>query len=153
MATGAMVSLKPETTPLVVVFLSARCPCTASHLPALSELYREYSTKGVRFVGVHSNIDEPAEDVKLYFAHAGLPFPVIQDPEQRLADEFGALKTPHAFIVSPSGKVLFRGGVDSSAVTEKAEKHFLRDALSAVVAGKTPEITEARALGCVIRRK
>ena len=77
---------------------------------------------------------------------------VIADPELRLADQFGALKTPHAFVLSTKGELLYRGGVDSSSIAERADRHYLRDALTAIAAGKEPEIKEARALGCVIQR-
>ena len=74
--------------PTLVVFLSARCPCSASHEPALAELHKEFGGE-VRFVGVHSNADETPDESVTHFRSAALPFPVIQDSGAKLANAFG----------------------------------------------------------------
>jgi hypothetical protein len=135
----------------VVVFLSARCPCSQSHEGELKRIYQQYSAAGFEFVGVHSNQDETASEAKKHFREVALPFPVIEDRGAKLADAFRALKTPHVFIVK-GGEVVFQGGVDDSADAAKAKKKFLVEALEALKAGKTPETTRARALGCAIKR-
>jgi peroxiredoxin len=136
----------------VVVFLSARCPCSASHELALKELAREYEAKGFRFVGIHSNADEAEELTRKHFAEAGLPFPVLADGQSRLADAFGALKTPHAYLLSPKGEILFQGGVDDSHIAAASRQPYLRNALAAVAAGRAPDPAEVRTLGCAIKR-
>ncbi|MBC7386965.1 MAG: redoxin family protein [Cryobacterium sp.] len=140
----------------VVVFLSAKCPCSASHESSLRSLATEYGAKGFQFIGIHSNRDETAEFAKAHFQSLHLPFPVIEDGQANetppLATAYGALKTPHAFVVSPSGEILYSGGVDDSKDATRATKLFLKDALIAVATGKKPEVTESRTLGCVIQR-
>lgn len=153
-ATGEtkIVRLAEAAKGTLVVFLSARCPCSASHEVALKKLHEEYSPKGFRFVGVHSNSDETPELGKQHFDGTKLPFPVLRDQGLRAADAFAALKTPHAFLVSPDGKTLFQGGVDDSKVHAKASRHFVREALAAIDEGRTPPVEQARALGCIIKR-
>ncbi|MEK2688406.1 DUF6436 domain-containing protein [Bdellovibrio sp. GT3] len=135
----------------VVVFLSAKCPCSASHEALLKELATRY--KDFNFVGVHSNTDENAEMTKSHFTTAALPFPVIQDSKSRLANDFGALKTPHAYLLSPDGEVLYQGGVTDSNVGPSAKKHFLKDALEDIESGKEVRLKEGRAVGCYISRE
>lgn len=135
----------------VIVFLSARCPCSASHEPLLASLAREFGTQA-RFVGIHSNADEPAEESGAHFKQAALPFPVIQDTGSRLADAFGAVKTPHAFVLGKNGEILFQGGVDDTHDAASATKPYLKNALEALRAGRAPEISLARSIGCQIRR-
>lgn len=136
----------------VVAFLSARCPCSASHEPILKALAAEFSGKGFQFVAIHSNQDEDEAITKDHFTNSQLPFPVIQDSDTRYANQLGALKTPHVFVLAPSGEIAFQGGVDDSADASRAQKHYLRDALTALQSGRSPDIKEARALGCVIKR-
>lgn len=139
----------------VLVFLSAKCPCSAGHEPALRALAKEYSLKGFKFVGVHSNRDESVESARSHFKLANLGFPVIEDgsgKEAPLATAFGALKTPHVFIVSREGELLFSGGVDDSKDPIRAQQHYLRDALLALSEGRIPEVKESRTLGCVIHK-
>lgn len=133
----------------VVVFLSARCPCSMSHEPVLRELYKKFSPKGVHFEGVHSNQDE--ENAQVHFDATDLGFRVAKDPGAERANELGALKTPHAFVFADN-KLIYRGGIDNSQLAPQATKFYLHDAIEAALEGKTPAITEARALGCLIKR-
>jgi peroxiredoxin len=122
-----------------------------SHESTLAALAREFG-KEVRFVGVHSNSDESSEEAAAHFRQAALPFPVIQDEGSRLADQLGALKTPHVFVIGKNGELLFQGGVDDSHDAARASRLYLKAALQSLRAGKTPEITQARSLGCLIKR-
>jgi hypothetical protein len=153
LADGTAVRVDPrEGSKLtVVVFLSARCPCSASHEPVLAELAREFAPEA-RFVAIHSNADEPEAESAAHFKAAALPFAVIQDHGSRLADAFGALKTPHVYVISSKGEILFQGGVDDSHDAAKAHRPYLKLALQALKEGHTPEVTLARSLGCQIRR-
>lgn len=135
----------------VVVFLSARCPCSASHEPALAALATEFG-KDANFVGIHSNSDEPIPESVAHFKAAALPFPVLQDSDAHLAGLFGAVKTPHVYILGKDGKVLYQGGVDNSHTATDATKPYLKSALTSLRSGQNPEVALARAIGCVIRR-
>ena len=135
----------------VVVFLSARCPCSVSHETVLKDLYRDYSPRGVGFLGVHSNVDEDAAMTQEHFKASALPFAVIQDSEAKWADRFGALKTPHVYVYQGE-QLMYQGGVDDSRVSTNAKRNYLKEALANLTQGKVPEVKEARALGCRIKR-
>jgi thioredoxin-related protein len=135
---------------LVVVFLSAKCPCSASHIEELKSLSHDYPE--FNFVGVHSNVDEGVDFSKVYFAKEVLPFTVIQDVNAVIADQFQAFKTPHAFVVDADGKILYQGGVSSSKNFAQAENKFLRDALQHLHLGQAVAKPEGRTLGCSIAR-
>jgi hypothetical protein len=134
----------------VVVFLSAKCPCSNSHVPELNALAKAYPT--FSFVAVHSNSDESADLARTYFKNLNLSFPIIQDQDSKLADQFKALKTPHAFVILASGDIVYQGGVSNSADFSKADKRFLRDALQDLVDHKNVRTSQGRTLGCIIKR-
>lgn len=148
---GGELSVEPGAKGTVLVFLSARCPCSNSHVPVLTQLAAEY--REFNFVAVHSNADEPMEEAKKYFSALQLPFPVIRDHELKLANEFRALKTPHAFILSPSGQILYKGGITNSSQAPAADKNFLREALADLTVGKAVRTADGRTLGCEIKRR
>jgi peroxiredoxin len=135
---------------LVVVFLSAKCPCSNSHMAELKSLSHDYPE--FNFVGVHSNVDEAVDLSKTYFAQEALPFSVIQDASAAIADQYQAFKTPHAFVIQADGKILYQGGVSSSKTFAKADHKFLREALENIHLGQTVEKPEGRTLGCAIAR-
>lgn len=140
-----------KTEYTVVVFISAKCPCSESHEPLLKDLQKDYSQ--FTFIGVHSNADEDKETTQKHFQEVALPFPVIQDTRSHLANNLGALKTPHAYVLNQKGEVVYQGGVTDSHVGPNAKKQLLREVLEDLSAGKTPRHKEGRALGCYIQRE
>lgn len=145
------VGVTSRTKAMAVVFLSAKCPCSASHEVDLKKLALEFPS--IAFVGVHSNVDEEPKEVADHFRRSGFSFPIVDDATQSIANKLGAIKTPHVFLIDSKGEILFEGGIDDSRNAEKATKHYLRDALLAVREGRRPEVRQVRALGCAIRRK
>lgn len=135
----------------VFVFLAMFCPCSQSHETVLTKLSETFSD--FQFVGVHSNFDEPPQAVKDHYEKLGHSFPVIDDVDQTLANRFGALKTPHVFVVSKSGEVLFEGGIDDSRDASRAKVHHLESALVAIRKNEKPNPARVRTLGCPIPRR
>jgi thioredoxin-related protein len=145
------VQINPGKRGLVAVFLSAKCPCSNSHIPVLQKLSKEFPE--YRFVGIHSNSDETTDETKAYFQKAALDFPVLDDTQAKWADTWQALKTPHVFLFDREGKIIYKGGLTNSSNAEKAKQNFLRDALVAHQAGKNIDTSEGRTLGCIISRR
>jgi len=124
----------------VLVFLSARCPYVAQARQPLAELARQHGA-AFSFVGVNANQNEPADEVKSDAA-ANFPFPMLRDEGSKVADLYGAERTPEVFVVDAAGKLRYHGGV--------AE---LGPALAELGAGKPISKAEAKAFGCTIKRK
>ena len=140
-----------EKKGLVVVFLSAKCPCSNSHVEELKKLKTDFPD--FSFVGIHSNMDENEIDALKYFKEIKLSFPVIQDNKATYADQFTAFKTPHSFVLNKQGEILYQGGVSDSHSLESSNKLFLREALEDISKGAKVRSPEGRTLGCFIVRK
>ena len=149
---GKHIKIDPsQAKTTVVVFLSATCPCSNSHIPALASLRKNYPN--IQFIGIHSNADERAATGKAYFEAARLGFPVIRDSETKYAKQFGAVQTPHAFVLNADGEILYQGAVTSSSVAQRAEHNYLQDALNDISAGRQPATSQRKTLGCYITLK
>lgn len=135
----------------VLIFLSAKCPCSDSHVTELKSLSKEYPQ--FSFVAVHSNLDEPQDMSLSYFKRINLPFQVLEDKELALAEKYRALKTPHVFVLNRDGQVLYRGGVSDSQTFSRSTRRYLREALSDIVSGQPVKTASTRTLGCVIPRR
>jgi len=149
-ATPLTPALAPTVKATVVLFLSAKCPCSKSHEEGLAILAKKHPS--FQFVGIHSNADEPESFAKKHFEKSSLPFPILQDNKAELADSFRAFKTPHAFIVGPQGECWFDGGVDNSKDAPQADEFYLASALERIEAGEEPLDKKVRTLGCIIKR-
>jgi len=135
----------------VVVFLSAKCPCSNSHTEVLTKLAQKYPD--FTFLGIHSNLDEDLESSKKYFRSANLPFRIIQDEKTKIADDLKAFKTPHCFVLGQKGEILYQGGVTDSSNAPTAERIYLEEALQDISSGAEVRTKSGRTLGCAIQRE
>lgn len=135
----------------VVVFLSAKCPCSNSHVETLNSLTKQYPD--FQFIGVHSNFNETLDESKKYFTSMKLAFPVLQDEKTKIADQLKALKTPHSYVISTKGEILYQGGVSDSANALSSERKYLAEALEDVSKGIEVRTKKVRSLGCAIQRE
>ena len=151
---------------LVLVFTCNHCPVAKMYEDRLIALQKEYKDKGVQVVAVNSNsvkvvpadsfekMKERAQgkDLGGWRAKKGpFNFPYIHDSTQKMARDYGAKVTPHVFVLGKGRKVVYIGAVDDNNNAEKAETHYLRDALDAVLAGKKPPQESTKARGCSVK--
>ena len=140
----------------VVAFLSAGCPVSQGNLPALAELHKKFSGKGVVVVGVFSH---PAEDAAAVAAHVkehALLFPCLKDDGTTLADKLAIDRVPTVVVLDSGRKVRYAGRVDDQfAVGVHRAKPTTRELLSAVesvLAGTEVETPFAAPAGCKLTR-
>src|SRR5262245_50421537 len=73
---------------VVVVFLGADCPLARLYAPRLIELARTYESRGVAFMAIHANRHESLADLARYARQHAIPFPVLKDLGNVIADRF-----------------------------------------------------------------
>ena len=79
---------------VVVVFLGTECPIAKLIGPRLAELAARYEDKGVAFVGIDSNAQDSLSDIAHYANEHKITFPILKDPSNVVADQFGADARP-----------------------------------------------------------
>ena len=83
-------------------------------------------------------------------------FPYLSDSDQKVADMFGAEKTPEAFLLKNEKgtfRVVYKGAIDDNPqVASDVSQKFLKDAIDRVLQNGTPGKSEIHPTGCVIRR-
>jgi protein-disulfide isomerase len=152
-ASGSEIRIDPATSrATVIVFISAQCPVSNAYNDRMSALYRDYSSRDVRFFFVNANQNEPASEVAAHSKSAAFPFPVLKDEGNTLADRFGAQLTPEVFVLGPSGTVVYQGAIDDNKNEARVKTHAARDAIEAVIAGRPVERADLKAFGCTIKR-
>jgi peroxiredoxin len=154
--TVSLVDLKDKKA-LVVVFLGAECPLSNLFLPVLADLHKEYEGKGIVFVGINANAQDGLERVATHARQHAIPFPVLKDVGNKVADQFGARRTPEAFVLDGTGKILYQGRIDDQfgigyARPGKPTRRDLATALDEVLAGKPVSVAATSATGCLIGR-
>lgn len=139
----------------VVVFLSFECPVSTSYSSVLADIAKQYSDRGVAFIGVCGTEGETAESVAKHAEEYRLGFPVYFDPQGSAAAAFKAAKTPEAFLLDHNFVLRYRGRIDDGFAARlkkklQIEHHDLKDALEEVLAGKPVSRPVTEAIGCPV---
>lgn len=142
-------SLKGDTT--VVIFLSTRCPVSNSYNQRMESLYKDYSAKGVKFVFVNANVNEPSREVADHAKQSGFTFAIYRDPGN-VAELFNAQVTPETYVIDKQGIIRYHGSIDDQMNEARVKKHSLRAALDEVMAGKPVTVAQTKAFGCSVKR-
>src|SRR5262249_57990286 len=86
----------------------------------------------------------------------GLPFPILKDVGNGLADRLGAERTPEVFVLDGSRAVVYRGRVDDQNAIgvhrPSPTRHDLVDALESVLAGRPAPPPRPNAVGSTLAR-
>ena len=148
----ALYKLSEEKPATVVLFLATQCPIATDYAERIVALVETYDDKDVQFVGINSNKQEKVEEIREYSEKHGFEFPVLKDPENKIADYFGARRTPEVFLLDAERVLRYAGAFDNSP--KDPTKHYLRDALELVISGEDiPKSSKkTRAVGCTIKR-
>ena len=137
---------------LVVVFTCNHCPIARAYEKRLIEYTKEYKDKSVAIVAISvSKIEaDQFEKMKEHAKEHGFNFPYLHDDSQDSARNWGATRTPQVFVLDQQRRFAYMGAVDDNMNPSQVTKHYLRNAVDAVLSGKQPEITESRQIGCAI---
>jgi peroxiredoxin len=145
-----------DTKAVVVVFMGTECPVNNAYMPRLVELHQTYAEKGVTLVGINSNNQDTATRVAAHAKEHKLPFPVLKDAANVVADQFGAQRTPEAFVLDAKGKIVYQGRIDDQfGVGFKRPaptRSDVAEALDALLDGKAVKESRTEPAGCLIAR-
>lgn len=138
---------------VVLFVLNTECPVSNFYAPEYGRLAQAFAGKGVLFYGIHPDPDLSAAAAAQHAAEYRLPFPVLLDPTQVVTRQTGVERVPSAVVLSPAGRILYRGRIDDRYTAEGVRREVpstrdLENALRAVTEGKLPSVTETKAFGC-----
>jgi peroxiredoxin len=143
----------PQFKAVVIVFLGTECPVSNGYAPQLERLHQRFRSLGAAFYGVHCDPDVTAEVARQHATEYGLTFPLLLDHQQQLAGQTGARIVPEAVVLSPAGRVLYRGRIDNRYSAQgqrrpEATSFDLSDAITAVLEGRAPQPEQTQPFGC-----
>ena len=97
---------------VVVVFMGTECPLMKLYAPRLANMATEFADHGVAFVGINSNQQDGLSEIANYARVHKIAFPILKDPGNRVADQFGATRTPQVFVLDAQRRVRYHGSID-----------------------------------------
>lgn len=151
-----------EARALVVIFMCNHCPYVIAVQERINRLAKEFSSRGVRLVGINSNDpvrypDDNFDAMKTRAAEQGYVFPYLQDRDQSVAKAYGAVCTPDPYVFENTGnqfKLRYHGRIDDNWKEEsKVTRRELAEALESILeGGPGPDPKDQRpSMGCSIK--
>lgn len=152
---------------LVVAFLGVDCPLVRMYVPRLSGLARTFADRGVAFLGVGSNEQDSAQSLGQFADEFDLPFPLLKDHANQVANLFGAQRTPQVFVLDRDRVVRYAGRIDDQfGFQPRAEgqsgllnyqrprpaRNDLAIAVEELLAGREVSVPYTEVSGCLIGR-
>ena len=139
----------------VVVFLGNGCPTVRAYEERLMTMRESLQPRGVNVIAINSNNPylSPPDTVAELAKRARtrrFNFPYLKDPDGSVARGFGALCTPHAFLLDHQGSIVYSGRIDDSRLGTNITRHELLDAIDDLLAGRTVALSHTEPFGCSI---
>ena len=126
------------------------------YVPTLIDLHKAYAAKGVQFLAINSSRQDSFASVSAHAQERGVPFPVLKDFDQSVADAFGAKRTPEVFLLDAGRAIRYHGRIDDQygvgARRDKPTRSDLKEALDELLAGRPITTPRTEVSGCPIER-
>jgi thiol-disulfide isomerase/thioredoxin len=140
----------------VIVFTGTSCPVNDLYMPRLVELAKEYEPKGVVFLAINANAPDTPEEVAAHAKQFGVEFPVLKDPENKVADLLLAQSTCEVLVADGRAVLRYRGAIDDQYDVGKRKDRpthsYLVDAIDSILSHREIETTATTVAGCPIER-
>jgi peroxiredoxin len=137
---------------VVVCFSGNHCPVVVAYEDRINDFVSSIKGKPVKFVAVAvADMDsDKLPAIKKYTAEKGSTYTYGYDETQAIGKAYGATNTPQFFVLDKDRKIVYMGALDDNMNETKATKNYLKDAVTAALNGKAPEVTETQPKGCGI---
>lgn len=148
---------------LVVLFTCNHCPTAQYYEERIKQIAADYRGKSVALVAISPNdpksvrldelgwsdLSDSFDEMKLRAKERGFNFPYLYDGDTETASRaYGPVATPHVFVFDAARKLRYAGAIDDSERVQHVKQQYLRDALEALLAGKSPPVTQTKVVGC-----
>ena len=124
---------------IAVVFLGDS-PQVNRYIERLKQIQTDFGGRDFILIGIDSNyrtepIAKSMETMKEYANAKSLNFPYLRDSTQDVAKSFKAKVIPTVYLLDSDAVIRYQGRIDDCADAEKANNHYLRDSISAMLDG------------------
>lgn len=143
---------------LLVIFSCNTCPWVIKwedRYPLVQELA---TVNDIGIILLNPNEDyrdkgDGMEDMILHAEKAGYNLPYVLDKNHRVADAFGASRTPHVYLFNAEDKLVYVGAIDDNANSAAdVEEFYVEDAIEQLSAGQAITRSSTKSIGCTIKR-
>ena len=145
-----------DSKALVLVFMCNHCPYVQAIWDRLTRLQEKFSD--LQFVGINPNTanpeytEETMSKMKEYYDKYSMNFPYLEDFDQSVARDYGAVCTPDIYVYDSERKLVYHGRIDDNWQDDSAvEKEELSEVLQALIDESELPKEQNPCIGCSIK--
>jgi glutathione peroxidase-family protein len=150
---------------VILEWVNFGCPFVRKHYDSghMQTLQREVTAKGVIWLSICSSAPgkqgyfEGEDLTQRLKKEKAVPTAYLVDDEGRVGRAYGAKTTPHMFLISPKGTLLYAGGIDDKPTTDQDDipsaTNYVAQALQSAMSGKEIAVKTSRPYGCSVKYK
>jgi len=158
---GKEVSMKDcaRKNGLLVMFTCNSCPYVRKNQERTKAICTFAMQNNIGVILLNSNeeereSDESFEAMQAYAKDQNYSWNYVVDKFNKVADAFGANRTPECFLFNSSLNLSYHGAIDDNpADGENVTRQHLKEAIKELIAGKEIAVKESRSVGCTIHRR
>src|SRR6266480_5130890 len=150
---------------VVLEWFNPECPFVKKHYGSgnMQKLQGQYTGKGVVWLTIDSSApglegsltpEQASGTMSSWKTHQTA---LLLDPDGKAGRAYGAKNTPHMFVISPEGRIVYEGAIDSKATPNPADiatsTNYVKVALEESLAGKTVSNANTKPYGCSVKYK
>ena len=149
---------------VVLEWTNPGCPFVQKHYNSnnMQSLQKDATAKGVVWLSINSTNKSASDylepdrlNAKMNGEWKGASSYVLMDESGKAGMAYEAKTTPHMYVIDPSGKLVYAGGIDDKRSANPADvktaKNFVRAALDETLAGKPVSVATSTPYGCSIK--
>jgi peroxiredoxin len=147
---------------VVLEWVNPECPYVQKHYNSanMPGLQKEYAGQ-VTWLTInstregHSEFKSPQQMQSWMKEKGGAPAATLLDRDSKVGRLYGAVTTPHMYIIDPKGTLVYVGAIDDKRSTRledvKTAKNYVRVALGETMAGKPVSTASTSPYGCTVK--
>src|SRR6266702_6458637 len=150
---------------VVLEWFNPECPFVKKHYGSdnMQKLQEQYTSKGVVWLTIDSNAPGTEGSItseqaqKITASWKTHQTALLLDPESKVARSYGAKNTTNMVVISPEGKIVYEGAIDSKASPNPADipssTNYVKAALDESLGGKAVTTPQTKPYGCSVKYK
>lgn len=140
---------------LVLIFSSNGCPTVKACEDRMIRIQKDFAGKSVQLLAINSNNEHlsPADAFDQMVKRSrdkGFNFPYAKDVDRSVARNYGAICTPHVFVLDNDRMLRYRGRIDDSRDASRVTSTDLRNTLDELLVHGNVRVSETKPFGCSI---
>ncbi|MEC9285736.1 MAG: redoxin domain-containing protein [Pseudomonadota bacterium] len=131
------------------------CPIVRNALSDIKAVRDRYAPKNITFLMINSNLQDDVAAIREESRTWNIDFAVLDDEEQGVGEALGITRTAEVLVIDTNTwDLVYRGPVNDRLTYEgqkaTADRHYVAEALDAILNGLRPEFDRVGAKGCLI---